>query len=84
MYDIREDDRRSKLYRRMKQEGARVQYSAFELEITEQRLLILKEDIRGIIDERVDSVRMYRLCRSCMENIEVIGTDDKESFTSIF
>ncbi|RMG37493.1 MAG: CRISPR-associated endonuclease Cas2 [Methanobacteriota archaeon] len=84
MYDIREDARRSRLYRRMKQEGARVQYSSFELEITEQRLLVLKADIKEIIDTSEDSVRIYRLCSACRDNVEVIGTDDKEEFTSIF
>ncbi len=85
MYDIRDDLRRSQLYRRMKQEGARVQYSAFELDNTsETNLVLLIEDIKRIIDESVDSVRLYRLCKQCVDNVEIIGTDDKESFSTIF
>ncbi len=41
--------------------GVRVQYSVFECSVTEKEWLILRDNLLGIIDSSLDSVRVYFL-----------------------
>lgn len=45
----------------MKHWGLRLQYSVFLCEITRKQLGAMSKDIRSIIDQRVDDVRIYSL-----------------------
>jgi len=54
--------------------GIRVQKSVFECpDLTEKGFLKLKDHLEGLIDETTDSVRYYRLCRSCLKDVEFSG-----------
>ena len=44
--------------------GQRVQNSVFECEVTEVQYCLLKERIKNIIDDSLDSIRYYRLSRN--------------------
>ena len=55
--------------------GQRVQNSVFECELTEAQLCILKERIKDIIDNSLDSVRIYHLNRSENRRVEVMGVE---------
>ena len=53
--------------------GMRVQNSVFELLLDAAELVVLKEEMRKIIDEKADSVRIYRLGNSYAHKIETMG-----------
>lgn len=55
--------------------GQRVQNSVFECEITEVQLCVLKERIKEIIDNSLDSIRIYHLNRNEKRRVEVIGVE---------
>lgn len=49
-YDIPDNRRRHKVMKIMEGAGRRVQYSVFECEIDEARLIRLQRDLRRVID----------------------------------
>lgn len=55
--------------------GQRVQNSVFECELTEVQFCLLKEQIRGIINNDTDSVRFYHLNRNENRRVEIIGLE---------
>ena len=55
--------------------GQRVQNSVFECELTEVQLCLLKERIKEIIDQSLDSIRFYHLNRSENRRVEVMGIE---------
>lgn len=55
--------------------GQRVQNSVFECELTEVQLCILKDRIKDIIDNSLDSIRIYHLNRNENRRVEVIGVE---------
>ena len=55
--------------------GQRVQNSVFECELTEVQLCILKDRIKDIIDNSLDSIRIYHLNRNENRSVEVIGVE---------
>ena len=55
--------------------GQRVQNSVFECELTEVQLCVLKERIKEIIDNSLDSIRIYHLNRNEKRRVEVMGME---------
>ena len=55
--------------------GQRVQNSVFECELAEVQLCVLKERIKEIIDNSLDSIRVYHLNRNEKRRVEVIGVE---------
>ena len=53
--------------------GQRVQNSVFECDVTEAQYTILKDGLRVIIDEDLDSIRFYHLNKNKNHSIEVLG-----------
>jgi len=73
-FDISNDRVRYRAVKTIKGFGYRVQKSVFECpDITEKQLLTLKDTLEGLIDQRSDSVRYFRLCRACLQEIEWSG-----------
>lgn len=62
--------------------GYRVQKSVFEMDIDPAQLTILVSEIRSIVDQKVDSVRIYKCGRSMKGDIEVIGKEEKIEVSS--
>ena len=50
-----------------------MQKSVFEGVLEERRFLEMRAGIAERVDQRLDSVRIYELCRRCIEAVEVIG-----------
>jgi CRISPR-associated protein Cas2 len=51
-----------------------VQKSVFECpDLTEKQLLTMKDTLEALINHETDSVRYYRLCRSCLRTVEWSG-----------
>ena len=61
IYDIIENKRRNKFFKLMKSYGFHVQKSAFEALVSDKLFHKLQQEIPGLIDPEVDSVRMYRM-----------------------
>jgi CRISPR-associated protein Cas2 len=73
-YDIVSDRRRAKLLKAMKGFLPHVQKSVFEGELTDTRLLAMRERIGAVIDPAEDTVRIYHLCGRCIPATELLGT----------
>jgi CRISPR-associated protein Cas2 len=73
-YDITNDKRRRKLVKLMEQVALRVQYSVFEtsLSVKEVRLLV-QESLEFVCPSEGDSLRIYRICKTCAEHFHQIG-----------
>ncbi len=76
-YDIVEDKTRNKLHKFLSNMGFNIQKSVFECEITEDELIDIKRFCKRILDLERDSLRIYRICSSCLEKAKVQGTTIK-------
>ncbi len=72
-YDIVVDTNRTKVSKVLLNYGSRVQKSVFECVITEKQFLELREKVEKFMDFDTDSVRYYRICKRCIESVEVVG-----------
>ncbi len=70
VYDISNDRRRTKLHNALLDFGTPVQYSVFECWLTADGLQQMQARIARIIRPRVDHVRYYFLCGSCVQKIQ--------------
>ena len=70
-YDISDDKRRSRLYRRLRKFGIGVQYSVYECLLTKSRIAEMKKIVQATIKiDKGDRIRYYALCESCCKRIE--------------
>jgi CRISPR-associated protein Cas2 len=72
-YDIVGDRRRARLFKRLRGFLPPVQKSVFEGEVSDARVVALREMILREIDPREDTVRIYHLCGRCIPATEVLG-----------
>ena len=72
-YDIVDDRKRTAASKLLLGYGSRVQKSVFECVITEKQFIEMRERVETIIDFEVDSVRYYKICKRCLETVEVVG-----------
>lgn len=70
-YDISDDNRRNRLCKTLKNFGTHVQYSVFEVELSQSQMAQLKEAVKKVIKPSEDLVRYYHLCDACKRRIEV-------------
>jgi CRISPR-associated protein Cas2 len=60
-YDIRDHRRLARVHRRMKKWGVPLQRSLFVVFMSDDRADVLAHELRELIDEAVDDVRLYHL-----------------------
>ena len=60
-YDISDERRLSRVLRFMKGRGIHLQYSVFHCTLTWPELIGMKEQLKGLINEREDDLRIYPL-----------------------
>ncbi|WP_322820536.1 CRISPR-associated endonuclease Cas2 [Chloroflexus sp.] len=73
-YDISVDQRRLKIAKLLAGYGQRVLESVFECDLEPPAYRQLRQKLNRLIkDEEGDRLRIYRLCASCREQIEIIG-----------
>jgi len=60
-YDIAQPRRLARVYKIMRGKGIHLQYSVFHCKMTWQELLQLKFELRNVIDEEADDIRIYPL-----------------------
>lgn len=74
-FDIVDDRDRRQAVKILCEYGYRVQKSVFECpRLSEKKFLTLRDRLESVIDSLWDTVRFYRLCRSCLPEVEYIGT----------
>lgn len=74
-YDISIDKRRAKIAKLLEGFGQRVLESVFECDLTVAEYRQLRRKLnRRIKADAGDRLRIYRLCRSCVAQTEIIGT----------
>ncbi len=77
-YDIVDDNRRNKVAKVLLDYGNRVQFSVFEVKLTE-KIPEIKERISPLIDRKEDNVRYYMICKGCEDKKTVIGLEKAQS-----
>jgi len=60
-YDIGNDNRLSKVFRYLKGKAIHLQYSVFYCFLNSKEILTIIKELRGMINEREDDVRIYPL-----------------------
>ncbi len=71
-YDITNDRARTRLAHLLEEYGQRVQYSVFEVWLSEVELARLRSRLAFVVEEE-GSVRLYGLCAACQKRVEVLG-----------
>jgi CRISPR-associated protein Cas2 len=80
-YDIKEDRTRTRLAKKLKNFGPRVQKSVFEGDVQPEEFEQLDKLLSEVELEENDSIRLYRLCGECVKGVKIWGigkiTEDK-------
>ncbi len=82
VYDISSDKRRTKLHDELLNFGTPVQYSVFECLLEAKELALMRKAVRKVIRPRVDQVRYYYLCATCLAKTEVTSGVEVLSMTN--
>ena len=61
--------------------GKRVQNSVFECILTEAQFVVLRDQLKGIIDSDQYSIRFYMLGKNWKRKVETLGKDTGIDFT---
>ncbi len=72
-YDIRDDARRLRVSKVLKNALERVQKSVFEGEVDTERLELVEARARRHMDEGEDNLRVYVLCERCARAVRAYG-----------
>lgn len=72
-YDIVDDKVRTRVMKLLKNYGRRVQLSVYECEVDEAQYGRMKAAVEEHIDKRLDRVRYYTLCKTCLRNVDICG-----------
>lgn len=75
-YDVREDDRRSRLAALLQIHGDRIQKSVFLLTLDDKELAELKQRCLSVIDPDTDSLWFIRQCVDCWNDAVRLGQSD--------
>ena len=83
-YDIEDDKERTRLAKKLRDFGPRVQKSVFEADIKGDELDRLVDMLSKRNLKSTDSIRLYRLCDGCAKRIKIWGkgeiTKDKDFY----
>ncbi len=72
-YDITNNNVRKKIDVCLSRYGSRIQYSVFEIVISEDQLKTIRQHIKHIINVNTDKLNYYRLCQWCRTSAQVQG-----------
>lgn len=78
-YDIVDDKRRARLYNFLKEFGVGSQYSVFECRLELNEIRLIRRWCSDNLDIEEDSLRIYRVCSTCMNKVIVQGQGIKFS-----
>lgn len=78
-YDIVSDRLRNNIDKTLKGYGNRVQYSVFECKLSEKQYEKLYVKLKELMkNSKEDTIRIYRICKNCEENLTILGTEKIE------
>lgn len=78
-YDISNNRLRTQLARLLEGYGVRVQYSVFECRLEYERYQELLKKMKEYSEKfEEDSIRIYRICKNCEQEIETLGKINKK------
>lgn len=84
-YDIKDDKRRTKIHKILKDYGQWIQYSVFECNINKVSYLRLRARLDDVVElDKEDSIRFYFLCAEDVRRIERLGGEKPLSETVVF
>ncbi len=84
-YDIKDDKRRTKIHKILKDYGQWIQYSVFECNIDKASYLRLRARLDDVVElDKEDSIRFYFLCAEDVRRIERLGGEKPLSETVVF
>lgn len=72
-YDLPDNKRRNRVFKIMKGYGVHTQYSVFECELDDKEFAAMMRKLEKIIDRNEDDIKIYPLCKSCVEKVECRG-----------
>lgn len=72
-YDVKDDKRRNRVLKTLRNYGQHIQYSVFECDLDDKHYLKLRQKLLKIIDLEEDSIRFYFLCEKDAKKIECCG-----------
>lgn len=78
-YDTPSPKRRTKIANILSKYGTRVNYSVFELIISDTKRNNLEKDLLSLLKPKEDSLRIYHICENCLYKSKSL-CDDKEPF----
>ncbi|SHF37518.1 CRISPR-associated protein, Cas2 family [Seinonella peptonophila] len=84
-YDVKDDKRRNKLFKFLKDYGQWVQYSVFELKCSDIEWIQVEHRLKSMLSGD-DSLCVYQLCKSCTKKIhydQKLSENLKEQQTNI-
>ncbi|MEL5719970.1 MAG: CRISPR-associated endonuclease Cas2 [Treponemataceae bacterium] len=74
-YDISDSKNRTTVAKTLEYFGMRVQYSIFQCELDCDTMNVLFEELCNFIDPSCDSLHIYPICKSCLKNKRVLGSE---------
>ncbi|MGV8073755.1 MAG: CRISPR-associated endonuclease Cas2 [Syntrophobacteraceae bacterium] len=77
-YDIVDNRVRTRLMKYLKEYGNRIQQSVFECDLDDAMYRTMMLGAEKIINEKVDRVRYYRLCKGCIQRVVISGWGEVE------
>jgi len=83
-YDIPDDRRRTRVHSALTGFGTWVQFSVFECFLDRKQLMLLQTRLLKEIHQREDTVRIYGLCGTCTQKVEVLGRGDAPREDNIY
>lgn len=72
-YDISDNKARDRVARILSKYGVRVQFSCFEIDCKEDKLLKILREIKEIIEPTVDSIYIFPITKNAEQSIYEIG-----------
>jgi CRISPR-associated protein Cas2 len=83
-YDIADNKRRTAVSKTLEGFGTRVQYSVFECVLSEDQFAVLLKRLTSTINPQTDSIRSYRLCNACLDEIVIEGRGEVTRDEDVF
>ncbi len=80
-YDICGDKKRRNIAKELENYGKRVQYSVFECDLDKAKFNELYQKLIKLMNdgESLDSVRIYSICKNCMDKTVIIGSSQSSN-----
>jgi CRISPR-associated protein Cas2 len=72
-YDIVENRTRTRVMKHLKNFGTRIQLSVFECNLDDTMYQRMKSGVEKLIDRKKDRIRYYRLCKTCIDRVQISG-----------